>query len=172
MNLLWDYYWPAVLASLIIGVFAGRRAFRQSRAPQRQRIIAFVAGAAAAIALTALWHGPLGAGDRLATTLQTNVRNLLVAFEVPQFRSEVERNPIRRTILLSGPADDFQRQLTVQVLNDTPGVAAARWTGTSGGSSLPVLAEVTLASLVAFGLGLLLSYLLELRRRSRAEWRG
>ena len=169
MNLLWDYYWPAIVAAVIIGVMTGRIAFQ--RFAGQRRILSFVAGAIAAIALTALWHGPVGAGDRLANSLQTNVRQLLVAFEVPQFQSQVERNPIRRTILLSGPADNFQRAETVRILNDTPGVAAARWIGSSGGSSLPVLAEVTLASLVAFGLGLLLSYLLELRRRSRAEWR-
>ena len=169
MNMLWHYYWPAIVAAVIIGVMTGRMAFQ--RCARQRRILAFAAGAVAAVALTGLWHGPLGAGDRLANALQTSVRQLLVAFEVPQFQSQVERDPIRRTILLSGPADDFQRQLTVQVLNDTPGVAAARWTGSSGGSSLPVLVEVTLASLVAFGLGLLLSYLLELRRRSRSEWR-
>src|SRR5690349_5971453 len=169
MNLLWDHYWPAIAAAVIIGVMTGRIGFQ--RFAGQRRILAFVAGAVAAIALTALWHGPLGAGDRLANSLQTSVRQLLVAFEVPQFQSQVERNPIRRTILLSGPADKFQRAETVRILNDTPGVAAARWTGSSGGASLPVLAEVTLASLVAFGLGLLLSYLLELRRRSRAGGR-
>jgi hypothetical protein len=169
VNLLWDYYWPAVVAAVIIGVMTGRVAFQ--RFAGHRRILAFAAGALAAIAVTALWHGPIGAGDRLANSLQTSVHRLLVAFEVPQFQSQVERNPIRRTILLSGPADNFQRVEAVRILNDTPGVAAARWTDTNGESSMPVLAEVTLASLVAFGLGLLLSYLLELRRRSRAEWR-
>ena len=169
MNLLWDYYWPAVVAAVIIGIITGRIAFR--RFSGKRRILALVGGALAAIALTVLWHGPLGAGNRLASSLETSVRQLLVAFEVPQFQSQVERNPVRRTILLSGPADNFQRAETVRILNDSPGVAASRWTGSSSASSLPVLAEVTLASLVAFGLGLLLSYLLELRRRSRAEWR-
>jgi len=169
VNLLWDYYWPAIVAAVIIGVITGRVAFQRFQG--RRRILAFAAGALVAIALTALWHGPLGAGDRLANSLQASVRQLLVAFEVPQFQSQVERHPVRRTILLSGPADKFQRAETVRILNDTPGVAAARWAGAGGGSSLPLLAEVTLASLVAFGLGLLLSYLLELRRRSRAEWR-
>ena len=169
MNLLWDYYWPAIVAAVIVGVMTGRVAFQ--RFAGQRRIFAFAAGAIAAVGFTALWHGPLGSGDRLANSLQTSVRQLLVAFEVPQFQSQVERSPIRRTILLSGPADKFQRAETVRILNDTPGVAAARWKDSSGGSSLPVLAELTLASLVAFGLGLLLSYLLELRRRSRSEWR-
>ena len=174
MNLLWDYYWPAITAALVIGVVSGVIGFRNSRgaaAPQRRRLLAFGAGALAAFAATALWHGPLGAGDRLANSLDRDVRQLIVAFEVPQFLSRVERDPIRRMILLSGPADDFQRAELVRILDASPGVAAARWDNTSGGSSLPVLAEVSLASLVAFGLGLLLSFLLELRRRSRAEWR-
>lgn len=36
---------------------------------------------------------------------------------------------------------------------------------------IPLLAEAELVSLVGFGLGLLLAYLVELRRRANAEWR-
>ena len=60
MNLLWDFYSPAVVAAVIIGVMAGRIAFQ--RFADQRRILAFAAGAIAAVALTALWHGPLGVG--------------------------------------------------------------------------------------------------------------
>jgi hypothetical protein len=35
---------------------------------------------------------------------------------------------------------------------------------------LPLLVEAELAALISFGIGLVLAYLLELRRRSRAQW--
>ena len=36
---------------------------------------------------------------------------------------------------------------------------------------MPLVAEACLLSLVGFSLGLLLAYLIELRRRANAEWR-
>ena len=36
---------------------------------------------------------------------------------------------------------------------------------------IPLVAEVGLGILAAFGLGTLLAYLLELRRRARVDWR-
>ena len=36
---------------------------------------------------------------------------------------------------------------------------------------MPLIAEAMFLSLVGFSVGLLLAYLVELRRRSRADWR-
>ncbi|HEU4958105.1 MAG TPA: hypothetical protein VFT40_10835, partial [Sphingomicrobium sp.] len=66
--------------------------------------------------------------------------------------------------------DDFQRSELVRILNDVPGVGEVHWTETSGSFILPLLAEVELAALISFGLGLLLAYLIELRRRYNAQW--
>jgi len=41
--------------------------------------------------------------------------------------ARLERNPLRRRLVLSGPADDFQRAELVQILADIPGVAGVRW---------------------------------------------
>ena len=82
----------------------------------------------------------------------------------------VVRAPLRRSLVLSGPADDFQRSELVRILNDVPGVGEVHWTETSGSFILPLLAEVELAELISFGLGLLLAYLIELRRRYNAQW--
>ena len=85
-------------------------------------------------------------------------------------RAVVERRPLSRTLVLSGPADNFQRGELVRILNEVPGVARVRWAKSSPGSTLPMLLEVELAALLSFGLGLLLAYLIELRRRSNAQW--
>jgi hypothetical protein len=47
-------------------------------------------------------------------------------------------------------------------------VREARWSGDGGG--LPLIAEGMIASLLGFLLGLLLAYLVELRRRYNAQW--
>jgi hypothetical protein len=86
-----------------------------------------------------------------------------------QLQAHVQRSPLARTVILSGPADDFQRRELARIMEVVPGVANARWN--NGRSGLPLLAEVELAALAGFGFGLLLAYLLELRRRYRAQWR-
>ncbi len=133
----------------------------------RNQILAL--GLAAVLAETALWHGPLGAGDRLAGKIERAVRAELVEQEMHLVTARVERGPLRRRLLLSGPADDFQRSELVRIMRDIPGVSDASWS--AGGWRMPLLAEAILSALVAFGLGLLLAYLVELRRRANAEWR-
>ena len=75
-----------------------------------------------------------------------------------------------RTLVLSGPADDFQRAELVRILNDVGGIGAVHWADRPAPFMLPLLLEVELAALLSFGLGLLLAFLLELRRRSNAQW--
>jgi hypothetical protein len=170
MSAFWDYYWPAVTAALVIGALAGAFGFR-SPVRRGRRNIALLVGIAASIAVAALWHGPLGASGRFASEVEGRTRQLLVDFEMGQVQARFERDPWRRTLRLTGPADDFQRGELVRILEAVPGVARAYWQGTPRPSTLPLWIEAAIAALVGFGLGLLLSYLLELRRRSRAEWR-
>ena len=165
MNLLWDLYWPMLTAALIIGVIAGAVAFRK-----RKRSLA-LAGIGAALILGWAWHDPAGAGEKFASSVERQTRQVLVDFEMAQVRARIERNPLRRTLVLSGPADDFQRGELVRILDDVPGILNVHWSNSPARSALPILLEVELAALVSFGLGLLLSYLLELRRRSNAQWR-
>jgi hypothetical protein len=87
-----------------------------------------------------------------------------------QVQGHIERGPIERTLVLSGPADDFQRSELVRIMDDVPGVANVRWADMKPPFALSLLAEAELAVLICFGLGLLLAYLLELRRRYRAQW--
>ena len=86
-----------------------------------------VLGVAAVLAETALWHGPLGAGDRLASKIETHARATLSHLEMTNVSARLERRPLRRRLVLTGPADDFQRAQLVQILDDIPGVAGVRW---------------------------------------------
>lgn len=166
MNFLWDQFWPAVTAAVVIGVIAGTYAFRLKR-PKRDYWLGLAGGIVATLLAAFLWVGPAGAGERFATAVEAEAQQVLVNYEMTQDRARVQRDPLARTVLLSGPADDFQRGELARIMEVVPGVANATW-GKSAG--LPLIVEVELAALVSFSLGLLLAYLLELRRRSRAQW--
>jgi hypothetical protein len=182
--LLWDLYWPALAVALVIGVIAGMVAFGPARFRsaeeqadssrwRRVRKLALLIGIVAVLASMALWHGPAGAAGRFVNAVESVARSTLDYYEMGRVEAGLERNPLGRTMLLSGTADDFQRSELVRILGEIPGVGAVEWRDSGQGSSfpLPLIVEVELWSLAAFGLGVLLSYLIELRRRARAEWR-
>jgi hypothetical protein len=177
MNLFWDVYWPLLTAAVVIGVLAGVVGFRASSAREpktreyrRHAALRLAAGTVAVLALGGLWHGPLGAGERLAWTVERTSRQVLNDWEMPGVKAHLARGPLTRALILSGKADDFQRSELVRIMDGVPGVALVRWSDMKRPATLPLLAEAELAGLVGFGLGLLLSYLLELRRRYRAQW--
>ena len=95
-------------------------------------------GVAAVLAETALWHGPLGAGDRLAGKIEGTARSGLVRFEMPLVTARLERSPLRRRLLMSGPADDFQQSELVRMMDEIPGVSSVRWTSPPSLSTEPV----------------------------------
>ena len=84
-------------------------------------------GVGATIGCTALWHGPLGASERLAAQSETAARRTLDHYELPMIQAHLQRRPLSRRLILSGPADDFQRSELVRILDDTPGVLDVRW---------------------------------------------
>lgn len=177
MNVFWDFYWPLLTVAVVAGVLAGAIGFRATpeREPKtprfkRRAILVVGAGAIVVLAFGALWHGPFGTGNALATTVEQQSRRVLNDWEMPQVRAQLERQPLKRTLVLSGPADDFQRSELIRIMDGVPGVANVRWSDMRSPLGLPLVAEAELAGLLCFGLGLLLSYLLELRRRYRAQW--
>lgn len=91
-----------------------------------RRTILFL-GLAATIGFTALWHGPLGAGDRLAAQVEGEARRTLDYYEMPMIQATLQRGPLSRRLVLSGPADDFQRSELIRILDETPGVLEVRW---------------------------------------------
>lgn len=84
-------------------------------------------GIAATMGFTALWHGPLGAGDELAALSEASARRTLDYYELPMVQAHMQRGPLSRRLILSGPADDFQRAELVRILDETPGVLEVRW---------------------------------------------
>jgi len=91
------------------------------------RSLIFIAGIAATIAFAGLWHGPLGAGERLAARAEKIAHKTLIYYELPAVSARVARDPLRRKILLSGPADSFQRSELVRIMGQVPGINDASW---------------------------------------------
>ncbi|WP_309662369.1 hypothetical protein [Sphingomonas sp.] len=142
MNPLWEYFWPIFVAGIVIGAVAGQLAFRQLRIAsrdrsaggaiqsqewQRTRKIYFGGGAVAALAAAMLWSGPLGGSERLTSRVESSARATLDHLEMTQVDARLQRDPLRRRLVLSGPADEFQRGQLVQILDDIHGVADVRW---------------------------------------------
>jgi hypothetical protein len=164
MNALWAYFWPSFGAGLIVGILAGAIGFRT----RRRRNSALAIGAVLAISLAALWHGPFGGAARFAAEVESGVRKTLVYYEIPQVHADLHHAPLTRRIFLSGPADDFQRSELVRLIDEVPGVESASWSDNGGG--VPLIVEGGIVAALGFLFGLLLAYLVELRRRYNAQW--
>lgn len=95
------------------------------------RMAIFAGGIAATLAFGALWHGPLGAGEAFAGRADALARRTLDHYEMPAVTARLERAPLSRTMILSGPADSFQRSELVRILDAVPGVSAVRWDAAS-----------------------------------------
>lgn len=163
MNPLWNYFWPAFAVGLLIGAIGGLIAFRR-----RRRALLIGGGLALSLAAAALWHGPLGAADRFQGQVERAARQTLDYYEMTAVTARLHHGPLTRRMRLAGPADDFQRSELVRIMDELPGVSGARWSGAGG---LPLIAEVGVVALAGFLIGLLLAYLVELRRRYNAQWK-
>jgi len=84
-------------------------------------------GGAATLTVAELYHGPLGGSDTLEQRVERAARSELDRNEMRQIRAELREKPLSRTLILSGPADDFQRSELVRVLGEVPGVAQVEW---------------------------------------------
>ena len=162
MNPLLDYFWPLFALGLAVGAILGFVAL------SRRRLWLLASGAFLVLAGTALWHWPLGAADRFVARVEPTARAVLVDWEMAQVQAQLHHGPLTRRLMLSGPADDFQRSELVRIMGEVPGVSTATWTDNGG---LPLLAEAAAASMAGFLLGLLVAYLVVLRRRYNAQWR-
>ena len=91
------------------------------------RATIFALGIAATLGFAALWQGPLGAGDRFAQRAELISRRTLDYYELPRVEARVDRHPMTRRIILSGPANDFQRAELIRILDQVPGVLDVRW---------------------------------------------
>jgi len=87
----------------------------------------FLLGLTVVIGFAALWHWPLGAGERLAGKAEAAARAQLDRDEMFQVQARIERGPLSRRLIVSGPADDFQRAEIIRRLDAIPGVLDVRW---------------------------------------------
>ncbi|WP_129794479.1 hypothetical protein [Sphingosinicella sp. CPCC 101087] len=118
-------------------------------------------GAAAALLAGWIAHGPLGQGKAFADRLQARAEAVVVESELPGVSVRIARDPLARQAILSGSANQFQRegQGTFPGLNDRigglAGIAGVRWDdeGRQGGG-IPLLLETWLIVLIAFLVGL------------------
>jgi hypothetical protein len=183
MNTLWSYFWPLVAAGLVIGAIAGAIAFRAPRAPPKEAVagpppmtharrqrrrIALALGLAACAAVVGLWSGPMGAANLLTHRVERDARITLDNYEMYAVTARLHHGPLSRRLILSGPADDFQSSELVRILGSIPGVREARWSAHGGGA--PLILESAGAAILGFLLGLMLAYLVELRRRYNMQW--
>lgn len=90
-----------------------------------------------AVALGAGWigHGPLGQGQAFVDRLDALAKAEIAAAGLPSVHVRFDRDPLRREAILSGQADQFQREGMGQLkgingrVESVPGVAGVRWEG-------------------------------------------
>ena len=164
MNPLWAYFWPAFAVGLLIGVVAGILGFRR----KSRRNIALGIGLLASLALAGLWHGPLGAANRLSSRVEADAEATLQFYEMTGVTAHLHRRPLTRRLILSGRADDLQARELVRTMDTLPGISRAQWKVSPAGP--PLMLEGLAVAVLGFLLGLLLAYLVELRRRYNAQW--
>ena len=88
-----------------------------------------------AVALFAGWlhHGPFGGGARFIDALEQRAQMRLRFAEVSGVTVRMEREPLERVAVLSGEADEFQKEGmgSFPGINDrirtVPGIADIRW---------------------------------------------
>jgi hypothetical protein len=163
MNAFWAYFWPIFVAGLLAGVLGSSIGYR--RPPKRR--LAWASAIVIALAATLLWHGPFGGAKRFSTKVESDVRLSLNSWEMPMITGHLHHGPLTRRVLLSGPADDFQRSELVKIIDTVPGVSGATWSNRGG---VPMIVEALITVVLGFLLGLVLAYLIELRRRYNAQW--
>jgi hypothetical protein len=84
-------------------------------------------GAIATLAIAELYHGPFGAAAELESRIERRARTELDRNEMFQVQARLGEKPLTRTLILSGPADGFQRGALVEVMGELPGVDSVEW---------------------------------------------
>jgi hypothetical protein len=133
------------------------------------RLAKLLIGVAAALLAGWIAHEPLGQGDAFIASVEAKAKSAIREAGVPGIEVSFTRETLRRDALLSGPANDFQREGQGQFpgINDrilaVPGVSGVAWTDSGpvggGGLKLPLLVETELLVLGFFALGILLGRL-------------
>ena len=95
--------------------------------------VKFLIGLTAALAAGWIGHGPAGLGAAFVYSLDAQAQAKLAEANLPAVHVRFERSPLSREAIMSGQADEFQREGQGQYpgLNDRmkaiPGVSGVRW---------------------------------------------
>ena len=98
-----------------------------------QSRLKFAIGLAAALLTGWISHGPLGQGEAFVGLIEAQAKAVVREAEIPGVAVRFSRDPLSREAVLSGPANEFQRegQGLLPGLNErvraVPGVANIRW---------------------------------------------
>lgn len=130
-------------------------------------------GLAAALIAGWLSHGPFGQGEAFLSVLDAQAAAIVREAELSQVQVRMQREPRARQAVLSGRADNFQREGMggLPGINDRilalHGVASVRWADdpSTRRRPIPLLAETELLVVLAFLIGLGLAKLLFRPRR-------
>ena len=112
------------------------------------------------------WHGPLGNGAGMVDGLEAQAKAAVAEAELAGIEVRMARDPLARVATLSGEANDLQREGLGSGLglNDyvrkVEGIGTLRWADEPAAGTLPLLAETLLLLVLAYAIGLGLSYLL------------
>ena len=139
------------------------------------RAVKIAIGLIAVLLMGWIYLGPAGRGEAYIDGLETQAKAAVTQAELPGIQVRMKRDPLSRVALLSGPANDLQREgLGSQFgINDyvraVPGIASVHWDDeTSAPGGLPLLAETELLALIAYLIGLGLGALFFGRRKRQS----
>lgn len=95
--------------------------------------VKFLIGLAAAWVAGWASHGPLGQGEAFVDRMEAQAKAVVRDSQLPGVEVRLARDPLKREAILTGTANDFQREgmgllpgINDRVL-DVPGVASVRW---------------------------------------------
>ena len=98
------------------------------------KLVKFLIGLAAALAAGWISHGPLGRGEQFIDRMEADLQAVLGIVNLPGVTGRMQRDPLARAAILSGPADQFQREgvgslpgINRRVML-IPGMARFEWT--------------------------------------------
>ncbi len=95
--------------------------------------VKFLIGLVAVLVMGWIHHGPLGRGEAFLGALEAQARAAVAEGEVRGIDVRLQREPMARVAVLSGPANDFQREGMGQFpgLNDRvraiEGISRVEW---------------------------------------------
>ena len=133
-----------------------------------------LAGLAAALLLGWIVHGPLGRGAAFVERLEAQAQAYARASELPGISVRLPRSPLSRSAVISGTANEVQREGmgsgpgVKDYVRAVPGIGAVRWDDEGGGNGMPLIAETLAWVALAYALGFGLGGLLARRRRRRS----